>query len=348
MKSFNLIYLFLFSCLFACKSTDTPQTFKIEINDIESPVSSSIRGISVIDSNIVWLSGAKGSILQTIDGGKTWNQFNSPDHDSLDFRSIHAFSSTSAIIVSAGFPARAYKTENRGTNWDLVYENLDSAAFMNSIAFKNENDGLILGDQLGNRHLVLQTNDGGNSWSRLDSNQLPTPLAIENGFAASNACITIDEPGNYHIGFGGEQVRVFNETKDAKFTAVTTTMKGGNSSGIYALASGKNKMMGLGGDYTTADSSHFPVISDDNGQTWSKTKSSVFGYRSTLDYSEKGNFWICGGSNGLDLSTNDGKDWMQFSFQDINTLQFLPGTTRAIAANSKGEIYLIDIRLTIK
>lgn len=345
--------LLLFSCNSNIKkevSQEQDTELNISIKRLNSPVSSSIRGISCLDSTTIWLSGAKGTIIRSLDGGDTWKQLAPPDNDSLDFRDVEAFSKDEAIIASAGYPSRVYRTVNGGENWSLVHENKDSAAFMNSIAFKSQYEGFILGDQLNGRHLILHSEDKGVSWKRIDSADVPKPLPIENGFAASGSCIAINKNGNLFIGLGGEQTRVFSSLNGLKWSATTTPMIHGNNgaSGIYSIAHGNNMLIAVGGNYSLPDSTHFPIISTNNGKSWTHTKGEVKGYRSIVDYSEKENLWVCGGTNGLDLSTDNGGTWEMFSTENINTLQFLPHTSRAIVANSKGNILILDFHLTIK
>lgn len=350
-KYFQFLFLITFATISACNEPITGSSpfdnLKITITDLENHNPNSIRGMSVVDSNTVWLSGTNETILRTIDQGKSWQKITVPDIDSLDFRSVHAFSKSSAIVVSAGFPARAYKTNDGGVSWSLVYENKDSTAFMNSIAFKNEREGIIVGDQIDGRHLILRTGNGGVTWNRIDSVDVPRPLKIENGFAASGSCITVSKSGRFLIGLGGEQARIFSSINGYKWKAkLTPLVHGEASSGIYSIsACGTGKIMAVGGDYTQADSSHYPIISMNDGKSWIKTKGKVDGYRSIVTYSKVGQFWVVGGTNGLEMSTNDGISWTKFSFQDINTLRFLPQTTKAIGANSKGQIYLFNFQL---
>jgi len=336
----------LHACGDKTKIDDPFNSFSIDIKNLDSPISSIIRGISVVDSNTVWLTGTDETILRTTNQGETWEKLTVPDIDALDFRSVHAFSESSAIVVSAGFPARAYKTNDGGSSWSLVYENKDSTAFMNSITFKNDVEGIIIGDQINGRHLLLRTGDGGDTWSRIDSIDVPRPLTIENGFAASGSCITVSKSGRFFIGLGGEQARIFSSINGYKWKAKNTPLvHGAPLSGIYSIhACGFGKIMAVGGDYTQVDSSHYPIISMNDGKSWIKTQGKVGGYRSVVTYSKKGKFWVTGGTNGLELSLNDGKSWTKFSFQDVNTLRFLPQTTKALGANSKGEIFLFDFQ----
>ncbi|MFL6373085.1 MAG: oxidoreductase, partial [Pyrinomonadaceae bacterium] len=48
----------------------------------------SFRGLAVVNEKIVWASGTGGTVIRTIDGGKTWNVIIVPGAEKLDFRDI--------------------------------------------------------------------------------------------------------------------------------------------------------------------------------------------------------------------------------------------------------------------
>ena len=339
-----IIGLLLFFLLACSEKAAQRQSFKISFTEQDSPLQLSLRGISVVDSNVVWLSGTKGTILRTLNGGTKWELIQAPDQDSLDFRSIYAFSAQKALVASAGFPARVYKTVDGGLKWKLVYENLDSAAFMNSIAFRGPQQGVIFGDQLGDCHLILQTLDAGNTWRRISCEKLPKPLAYENGFAASNSCIVVTRQRRYVIGLGGLKSRVFTSPRGLAWQASHTTLGGGLSSrGIYALAAGRQRLIAVGGDYTKPDSTYQASISNDQGKTW-QSGGVLNGYRSIVDYSSKHQLWMAAGTNGVDYSEDYGKSWKKVSQLELNTLQFDQASGLAWAASSKGRIFRIEIK----
>ena len=61
-----------------------------------------LRGMSVVSDQVVWASGARGTIVRSVDGGRTWIADTVPGFATLDFRAIHASSDRAAFIASAG------------------------------------------------------------------------------------------------------------------------------------------------------------------------------------------------------------------------------------------------------
>src|SRR5262245_45734324 len=74
------------------------------------------RGLCVVDARVVWASGTQGTVLRTIDGGRTWQPRPIPGAAELDFRDIHAVDDRTAYALSIGEgeKSRIYKTGDGG------------------------------------------------------------------------------------------------------------------------------------------------------------------------------------------------------------------------------------------
>ncbi|HEU4415526.1 MAG TPA: oxidoreductase, partial [Candidatus Angelobacter sp.] len=80
-----------------------------------------LRGISAVSAKVAWASGAKGTVLRTVDGGDHWVTLNVPGVEALDFRDIQAFDQDTAFVLSIGpgDQSRIYKTADGGRIWQL-------------------------------------------------------------------------------------------------------------------------------------------------------------------------------------------------------------------------------------
>ncbi len=100
----------------------------------------SLRGVSVVDSSIVWASGSGGTYLRTVDGGAHWQAAVLPGAADLDFRGVHALDRNTAWLMSSGPGAKSkiYKTTDGGAHWSLLYSNPDAEGFFDGLAFWDE------------------------------------------------------------------------------------------------------------------------------------------------------------------------------------------------------------------
>ena len=71
---------------------------KIEI--LTDTVHSSFRGISVVNNDVVWVSGSHGTVGKSIDGGKNWKWMIVKGFERMDFRDIEAFDKKTALIMA--------------------------------------------------------------------------------------------------------------------------------------------------------------------------------------------------------------------------------------------------------
>jgi hypothetical protein len=74
-----------------CINAFAQQAWRVEA----SGVTAELRGLSVVSDTVAWASGAKGTVLRTIDGVH-WQAIHVADADKLDFRDIHAIDAKSA------------------------------------------------------------------------------------------------------------------------------------------------------------------------------------------------------------------------------------------------------------
>ena len=135
--------------LFIFLMTDNPlqaQTPKVEV--LTSGTKTSIRGLSVVNDNVVWVSGSKGTVGKTTNGGKTWKWITVKGFDSVDFRDIEAFDAATAVIMGVADPAYILKTKDGGDTWKVVYENKMKGMFLDAMEFWNDQAGIVIGDPI--------------------------------------------------------------------------------------------------------------------------------------------------------------------------------------------------------
>lgn len=278
----------------------------------------SLRGISAVSEHVAWASGSGGTVLRTVDGGQTWQDASIVAAADLDFRMIHAFDERTAVALSAGAPARLYRTEDAGATWSLVYEDARPEIFFDGMRFADGQFGIAFGDPIAGRIQIITTTDGGRSWTRGKPGASPQALAGEAGFAASNSGVAIVGHSMY-IGLGGQtelgRVRIARSRIGGQSWSVHDwPMRSGESSGIFSIAfSDAWHGVAVGGDYLNPDASDDNLIVTSNGgASWSRpTGVPPGGYRSAvvpLTPWGKGAF-LAAGPNGSDVSVDFGRTW---------------------------------------
>ena len=293
-----------------------------------------LRGVSAVSDRVAWASGTGGTILLTVDGGKTWNRRIVPDANALDFRDIEAFSDRTAYALSIGEGSlsRIYKTKDGGTSWALKHKNSDPKGFLDALAFWDADHGIALGDPVGGRFVILATDDGGKTWNRTAADGMPAALTGEGAFAASGTCLVVQGDQNAWFGTGGG--RVFRSTDRGRtWTVHTTSIRAGNgSSGIFSLVFwDADHGVALGGDYKDPGRSEkVCALSSDGGRTWRLPRGAgPFGYRSAVirvpDSAGPPLFAV--GPTGTDRSDDGGETWTKLS-----DLGFHAAAMRASAA----------------
>jgi len=151
----------------------------------------SLRGLSVVNENIIWASGTDGTFLNTVDGGKNWTVGKISGAENLDFRDIEAFDANTAYVLSIGNgdSSRIYKTSDGGKSWRLQFKNTNEKAFFDALAFSDSQNGIAMSDPVEGFYFLIATNNGGETWKRIGEDKMPRAINGEAAFAASGTCL---------------------------------------------------------------------------------------------------------------------------------------------------------------
>lgn len=330
--------------IFFLAATNHAQWLKQTVNS-----TASFRGLSVVNEKIIWASGTDGTVIRTIDGGKTWNVMTVSGAEKLDFRDIEAFDANNAYILSIGNGelSRIYKTTDGGKTWKEQFRNTNEKAFFDALACGESDYCIALSDPVEGKFILITTYDGGQNWKPMYMALTPAAVPNEASFAASGTCLIFSPAalGTKLFVTGGSEARVFRGTRghhgDWAWTAVPTPIIHGTSgSGIFSIAMWDETMWDytsstlngviVGGNYEKPDEVKDNLaFTSDAGRTW-KLGVGLSGYRSAVTYIDKKTI-IAVGTNGTDITRNGGKTWKKMGNEDLN----------AVAAKGKRAVWAV-------
>jgi photosystem II stability/assembly factor-like uncharacterized protein len=298
-----------------------------------------LRGISAVSSKVAWASGAKGTVLRTIDGGATWETLVIAGADSLDFRDIQAFDQNTAFVLSigAGEQSRIYKTADGGRIWQRQFTNSDPKAFYDCFAFWDHTHGIAVSDSIDGKFPLIATSDGMN-WNPVAVKKMPAALPAEGAFAASGTCIATFGKNDVWFGTGGPVARVFHSSDGGKNWTVAETpiVHGAASQGIFSLAFWTAKDgVAVGGDYKEPKKGDsVAAVTHDGGKTWTLASKPPQGYRSAVAVGTSHTL-VAVGTSGVDISRDGGNTWTPMFSEDLNALALVGNSGWAVGPAGK-------------
>tara|TARA_B100001105_G_scaffold63322_1_gene49299 strand:- start:1626 stop:2645 length:1020 start_codon:yes stop_codon:yes gene_type:complete len=319
----------------------------LSLTSLDSGVSASFRGLSVVNNSVVWVSGTGGTVLRTIDNGENWKNVSVPEMENTDFRDIHGFNKNIAIVMGIDSPARFFKTIDGGKSWDLVHFDDREEVFFDGMSFWNKRNGIAFSDPVNGRHLLIRTTDGGDTWEEIPADGIPEKLDPEFGFAASGTGMPVKGRNTVWLGMGGIKSRVFKSENGGLNWSVAETpvVHGGQSTGIYSVAF-KNKKVGIavGGDYMNQAIQNTMAHTQDGGITWNLPEKQTHQYRECVAH-YRGNTFFAVGPSGFDRTTDNGKNWAPdyWEVKDLTALAFAKGSRGGFAVGKEGQIYKIKV-----
>jgi photosystem II stability/assembly factor-like uncharacterized protein len=308
----------------------------------------SIRAIT-IDGDKVWYSGSNGKYGSvSLSGGKALNGIIAKDTILPEFRAI-AQTDTDIFILNVGSPAMLYKISKDGKRTRMVYTEAGERVFYDCIKFRNNKEGIAMGDPVNECLSILTTSDGGESWKKISCIKLPKVEEGEAAFAASNTNMVVRKDKTWIV-TGGKKSRVlFSEDKGQTWEQYDTpVVQGRETTGIFSIDFYDDEVgFAVGGDFTDPKKNTAnKAITTDGGKTWDLiADNTAFGYASCVQFvpGGHGNELVTTGPSGVFYSFDRGATWkMIHSDKLLHTLVFANGKTLIAAGENK------VVRLTLK
>lgn len=318
---------------------------------VTSGTKTSLRGLSVVNDKIVWVSGSNGAIGKTTDGGKNWKWFTVKGFAKTEFRDIEAFDAETAVIMNSSDkdPAYILRTVDGGDSWKVVYENKTKGMFLDALEFWNEQSGVVIGDPVNGKFFVTRTFDGGKTWQDMDVTHRPLADSGEACFAASGTNVRALDNDEAVFVSGGLKSSIF--IRNAKVPL--PILQGRETTGANSIAvwnrykrKGGDQLVVVGGDFMKPSSDTLNcVYSTDRGKTWKAPKISPHGYRSCVEYLDKKVLVSCG-LTGVDYSVDNAKTWQWISKESFNTCRIAKIGKTVYLAGNNGKVAKLIYKFT--
>jgi hypothetical protein len=294
------------------------------------------------------------------------------DGATLDFRGVQAWDANTAIVMASGpsDKSRLYKTTDGCKTWRIVLRNPEKEGFWDALYFEKTNKngrgrwdwGWLLGDPVDGMFWLLETRDAGQHWSKQRNAGLRVKPGAQSAFAASNSALSaiVGDPA-FGIG-GGNGAFIFvrlgrvicvddcseadmdREGRLSDWLRIPVEIGSrSESSGVFSinarpihaeLPHSNYAVIAVGGDYSKPnDSTGTAAWSSDGAEHWAASTTPPHGYRSTVQWSESLKLWITAGTNGSDISRDDGRTWQPLDNGNWNALSlpFIVGPSGRIA-----------------
>ncbi len=325
---------FIFSLL-------TCLSFSQTINVLTSGTKTSLRGLSVVNNDILWASGSNGTVARSVDGGKTFTWLTVTGYEQRDFRDVEAFDSSTAIIMAVAEPAIILKTKDGGKSWKKVFEDTTKGMFLDAMDFYGKK-GIVVGDPINGKVFEASTKNKGDSWVIGSSDSLKAGEAF---FAASGTNIKLHKfVGHlfYTIMVTGGEYSEFISSIAGK--AKLPLKQGKESTGANSIdCSETNYCIIVGGDFandkdTTGNCTIATFQNSDQIKfDFSHPQTPPHGYRSCVEFINQNKFITCG-TSGVDISNDGGNSWTLISSESFHVCQKARNGTSVFLAGKDGRI----------
>ena len=304
----------------------------------------SIRGLSVLDEQVVWASGSNGKVARSLDGGLHWEWTTVKGQEKSDFRDIHAFSDKEAVILKVGEPALLMRTTDGGKSWSTVYSDSTKGVFLDAMAFSGPH-GQVIGDPLPSdpRVYLLQTGNRGKKWEKVSNPKSAIPILSEGeAFFASSGTnlVMVRSSGKKKttlLATGGKVSSLIRSDVNTKTRL--PLLQGSESTGANSIAAwDAAHLIVCGGNFLSdRDTTANCYYSTDGGQNWIRPARPPNGYRSCVIFINSDHLLACG-TSGVDISFDGGMNWDMISAEGFHVCQPAQKGKAVFLAGGNGRI----------
>ena len=309
-----------------------------------SGTTAELRGLSIATDGTVWVSGARGTVLRSTNGGRAWRTDSIAGATTLDFRAVHGFTASKALTASAGEAekglAKIFATTD-GRVWRQVFTTDQKGVFLDAVAFWDDANGIALSDPVDSAFFLLTTSDGGSTWTRIPPAALPRVLPGEAAFAASGSSLVVRGRSRVWIGTGGGgRGRVmFSGDRGRSWSVSDTPVHAdGGAAGIFSLAFFDDRVgIAAGGDYTKPRlAANSVALTTDGGRTWTTASAPPAAYLSGVAFAGSARDVVAVGLAGTFVSRDGGNSWAQTDSIAMNSVRFRG--TAGVAVGPRGRV----------
>ncbi|MEY2901681.1 MAG: hypothetical protein RLY89_787 [Bacteroidota bacterium] len=327
----------IFSCLlaFVLTSNAIAQTATVQI--LQSGTRKSFRGLSVVNDQVLWVSGSAGTVGRSTDGGVHVDWITVPGFEKKDFRDIAAFDDQTAIIMGIAEPAVIVKTTDAGKTWRTVFTDSTKGMFLDAMDFYDSKNGAVIGDPINGKFFLAITKDQGETWSTNDPLISKHDLTATDGeaFFASSGTNLVHRGKEIVFATGGKKSRLFYENKiwdlpllvDKESTGANSLVMDAKGNGII-----------VGGDFSrdTIKTGN-AVLFEKGGNNMRVPRINPQGYKSCVIYLTNTTLVACG-TSGVDLSYDRGLSWVNISKESFHVVQKAAKGNAVFLAGGNGKL----------
>jgi hypothetical protein len=299
----------------------------------------SLRGLSAINDQIIWVSGSGGSVGLSTDGGKNWKWIQVPGYAKTDFRDIEAFSDQEAVIMGITEPAVILRTSDGGKSWTTTFEDSSKSVFLDAMDFSGD-EAVLIGDPDNEKIFFARSSDSGKTWIKSTSG-LASVKKGEAFFAASGSNIRLIRGDGYALVSGGKESCLYFSSK--RYSLLLN--QGKETTGANSIAinpEDQNRAFITGGDFSH-DTARYGNSLQIQFHPFVQTPplNPPHGYRSCVEYLDNKQM-ICCGTTGVDFSSDGGLHWYLISVNGFHVCRKSKTGHSVFLAGPKGSVALLQ------